>query len=130
MSVSVKNLLFKKRQDTCLSSNTVLKFSRYFILISFAVLMFFKGWKKVLTHIDCLRGSVNFRSIPAAECSCLFCLIGVNLLLNYFEMSVSVLFLLTTSTAQKWSFLLRISSVNAPRSAGNCTFDHICWRNL
>ena len=31
--------------------------------------------------------------------------------------------------AQKWSFLLRISSVKKARSAGNCRFDHIYWRH-
>ena len=32
-------------------------------------------------------------------------------------------------TTHKWSFLLRISSVNVTKS-GNCGFGHICWRNL
>ena len=30
---------------------------------------------------------------------------------------------------KKRSFLLRISSVNVTKSAGNCGFDHIYWRN-
>ena len=30
---------------------------------------------------------------------------------------------------KKWSFSLRISSVNATKSAGNCGFGHIYWRN-
>ena len=30
---------------------------------------------------------------------------------------------------KKWSFPLRISSVNATKSAGNCGFGHIYWRN-
>ena len=34
-----------------------------------------------------------------------------------------------TSTAQKWGFLLRISSVNLKKSAGNCGFGHIYRRN-
>ena len=29
----------------------------------------------------------------------------------------------------KWSFPLRISSVNVTKSAGNCGFGHIYWRN-
>ena len=33
-------------------------------------------------------------------------------------------------TAQKWSFPLRISSVNATKPAGNGRFGHIYWRNL
>ena len=32
-------------------------------------------------------------------------------------------------TAQKWSFTLRISSVNVTKSAGNYRFGHIYWRN-
>ena len=32
-------------------------------------------------------------------------------------------------TAQKWNFPLRISSVNVTKSAGNCAFVHIYWRN-
>ena len=30
---------------------------------------------------------------------------------------------------KKWSFPLRISSVNVTKSAGNCGFGHIYWRN-
>ena len=30
---------------------------------------------------------------------------------------------------KKWSFTVRISSVNVTKSAGNCGFGHICWRN-
>ena len=30
---------------------------------------------------------------------------------------------------KKWSFPLRISSVNMTKSAGNCKFGHIYWRN-
>ena len=30
---------------------------------------------------------------------------------------------------KKWSFLLSISSVNVTKSAGNCAFGHIYWRN-
>ena len=30
---------------------------------------------------------------------------------------------------KKWSFRLRISSVNVTKSAGNCRFGHIYWRN-
>ena len=30
---------------------------------------------------------------------------------------------------KKWSFLLRIPSVNVTKSAGNCGFGHIYWRN-
>ena len=30
---------------------------------------------------------------------------------------------------KKWSFPLRISSVNLNKSAGNCKFAHIYWRN-
>ena len=30
---------------------------------------------------------------------------------------------------KKWSFPLRISSVNVAISAGNCGFGHIYWRN-
>ena len=30
---------------------------------------------------------------------------------------------------KKWSFPLRISSVNLTKSAGNCRFGHIYWRN-
>ena len=31
---------------------------------------------------------------------------------------------------KKWSFPLRISSVNVTKSAGNCRFGHIYWKNL
>ena len=34
-----------------------------------------------------------------------------------------------TYTAQKWSFPLRTSSVNVTKSAGNCGFGQIYWRN-
>ena len=30
---------------------------------------------------------------------------------------------------KKWSFPLRISSVNVAKSAENCGFGHIYWRN-
>ena len=30
---------------------------------------------------------------------------------------------------KKWNFSLRLSSVNVTKSAGNCGFDHIYWRN-
>ena len=30
---------------------------------------------------------------------------------------------------KKWSFPLRISSVNVTKSAGKCRFSHIYWRN-
>ena len=30
---------------------------------------------------------------------------------------------------KKWSFSLRSSSVNVTKSAANCRFSHICWRN-
>ena len=30
---------------------------------------------------------------------------------------------------KKWSFLLRISSVNVTKSAGKCGFGHIYWKN-
>ena len=30
---------------------------------------------------------------------------------------------------RKWSFPLRISSVNVTKSAGSCGFGHIYWRN-
>ena len=33
------------------------------------------------------------------------------------------------SMYKKWSFPLRISSVNVTKSAGNCGFGHIYWRN-
>ena len=32
-------------------------------------------------------------------------------------------------TAQKWSFPVRISSLNVAKFAGNCGFGHINWRN-
>ena len=32
-------------------------------------------------------------------------------------------------TAQKWSFRLRISSVNVTKSTGNCGFGQIYWKN-
>ena len=31
---------------------------------------------------------------------------------------------------KKWSFPLRISSVNVTKSAGSCGFSHIYWGNL
>ena len=34
------------------------------------------------------------------------------------------------SLHKKWTFLLRISSVNVTKSSGNCGFVHIYWRNL
>ena len=36
---------------------------------------------------------------------------------------------LTLHCTKKRSFPLKISSVNATKSAGNCGFDHIYWRN-
>ena len=30
---------------------------------------------------------------------------------------------------KRWSFPIRISSVNVTKAAGNCGFDHIYWRN-
>ena len=36
---------------------------------------------------------------------------------------------LLTHTAKKWSFPLRISSINGTKSAGSCVFSHIYWRN-
>ena len=34
-----------------------------------------------------------------------------------------------THTSQKWSFALRISSLNVTKSAVSCGFGHIYWRN-
>ena len=34
------------------------------------------------------------------------------------------------SLHKKWSFPLRVSSVNVTKFAGNCRFGHIYWRNL
>ena len=36
----------------------------------------------------------------------------------------------TTHCTKKWSFPLRISSVKVTKSAWNCGFDHIYWRNF
>ena len=36
---------------------------------------------------------------------------------------------LHASQHKKWSFLLRISSVNVAKFIGNCGFGHIYWRN-
>ena len=33
------------------------------------------------------------------------------------------------SLYKKWSFPLRIASVNVTKSAGNCGFGHIYWNN-
>ena len=37
---------------------------------------------------------------------------------------------LCVKTTQKWSFLLEISLLNVTKSAENCGFRHIYWRNL
>ena len=37
--------------------------------------------------------------------------------------------LIDLSLHKKWSFPLRISTVNVTKSAGNCGFGHIYWRN-
>ena len=37
--------------------------------------------------------------------------------------------LLIIALHKKWSFPLRISSVNVTKSAGNSGFGHICWRD-
>ena len=37
---------------------------------------------------------------------------------------------LATSLHKKWSFPLRISSVNVTKFAGNCEFGHIYWKKL
>ena len=37
--------------------------------------------------------------------------------------------LAVSSLQKKWSFPLRISSVNVTKSVGNCGFGHIYWRN-
>ena len=114
MSVIVKNLLFKKRQDTCLSANTVLRFSKNFIAISFAWSTLFKGWKKSVNTYRLLERQCESQRYTSQECLCLFCFICVNLLLNYLQMSFSVLFLLTSSTAKKWSFPFKISLAMCP----------------
>ena len=38
-------------------------------------------------------------------------------------------YLSTVTLHKKWSFLLRISSVNVTKSTGKCEFGHIYWRN-
>ena len=40
-----------------------------------------------------------------------------------------ILNLLNDALHKKWSFPLKISSVNVTKSAGNCGFGHIYWRN-
>ena len=60
--------------------------------------------------------------------------------LHYFSLSILIHFskptiwktlnLLHALTAKKWSFPLRISSINVTKSAGNCRSGHIYWRNL
>ena len=37
--------------------------------------------------------------------------------------------LVKVSLPKKWIFPLRISWVNMTKSAENCEFGHICWRN-
>ena len=38
-------------------------------------------------------------------------------------------FLLVQTLHKKWTFPLRISSINVTKSTGNCGFGHIYWRN-
>ena len=45
---------------------------------------------------------------------------------NYLHEKLTTLFY---HTAQKWSFLLRISSVNVTKSTASCGFGHMYWRN-
>ena len=33
------------------------------------------------------------------------------------------------SLYKKWSFPIKIYSVNVTKSGGSCGFGHICWRN-
>ena len=46
-----------------------------------------------------------------------------------FLKSLRTLIILLTHSTKKWSFLLRISSVNVTKSAENCGFGHIYWTN-
>ena len=50
-------------------------------------------------------------------------------LIKLYEIIQGPLKILSGDTAQKMNFLLRISSVNVTKSAGNCGFINIYWRN-
>ena len=43
---------------------------------------------------------------------------------------MDILSSLLSTLHKKWSFPLRISSINVTKYAGNCWFGHIYWRNL
>ena len=54
----------------------------------------------------------------------------VHFLKNQHLCQISVMKLYCENTLHKnWSFPLRILSVNVTKSAGNCGFGHIYWRN-
>ena len=54
----------------------------------------------------------------------------VSLTLRYTAQKMKFFIVLVYVTLhKKWSFPLRISSVNVTKSAGNCGFGHINWRN-
>ena len=48
---------------------------------------------------------------------------------HFLVLDLITLLYLDFSLHKKWSFQLRISSVNITKSAGNCGFGHIYWRN-
>ena len=53
-----------------------------------------------------------------------------NALFSSVEFLLHLFFNLFLALLKKWGLPLRISSVNVTKSAGNCGFGHIYWRNL
>ena len=79
------------------------------------------SWDKLLRVFD-FRNNVKFKFLFA------YLFIKKMNSWNYRHISI-VIWLKYISLHKKWSFPLRISSVNLTKSAVSCGFGHIYWRN-
>ena len=64
----------------------------------------------------------NFEHIQRFSLALLYLTLNVRLSFGMLSLSLSL--------HKKWSFPLTISSVSVSKSAGNCGFGHIYWKNL
>ena len=102
----IKNFCLVEQQITILKNNYS-RFSKLWLYIDFN------------PNDSCVNQLISITH-------CIFCPFDANssLRIRGVFLDLSLFF-----TLQKWSFLLRMFSVNVTKSAGNCGFGHVYWRN-
>ena len=143
MKFSIKSLFSKCDQIRCKLGISVVFSAIWFLPLIFIFLMTLTAWKmsvfgvflvRIFLHSDWIRrhnlsvsspdtgkyGPEKLR-IRALFTQYLILVIRILLLFFFFEHVLTL--------RKKWSFTLRISSINATKSAGNSGIGHTCWRN-